>query len=552
MFKTARFKIHNPSRHRQAQLQYALTNYHQTLKRALEKVIADPELYERTHEPDRKGKLRPNKYKIAKFLRKIPPKNWALAPLRDYLIGDGTAMLLSHLNKAYKGKNESNPPTVARLEPLTEEEYRQAYSEFAKSHTFPLKEKHKEKIKKAIQDSHQSDQPEDEDDEDIDPSELRGTAKRLYKIYSNWAATTAAGLLLRRLEGATPRPIEFTHCEFKRGFLLARKGNKYYVLVRLFGEGSKYKKVTILDEGFVDCKTNGEIGGKKYPGLIFPLELGREFHQLEYLTHGSPQSAKLVAKRNEAGAYDYFFHIAFEFKPEPITATSVLGIDRGAVKLGAGALLSLDGKLIQSGIDLDGSAFSAEMKRLRAIIAAKQRKGIQKSRTFKLRGRKADIILGEYANRIIQIASEHRSQIVMEAINLRFMSGVLTQSQFGKLKSVLDYKAERVGLPSPIEVPAAHTSRTCAACGHKDPANRPKKDAAGKSIQDVFLCVHCGYRANADQNASEIIALRGIHQMHNGGKKFRKFEDFQLWLRDLVGRDESRAQRVRDPVVSSA
>ncbi len=534
MFKTARFKIHNPSRHRQAQLQYALTNYHQTLKRALEKVIADPELYERTHEPDRKGKLRPNKYKIAKFLRVIPPMNWALAPLRDYLIGDGTAMLLSHLNKAYKGKNETNPPTVGRLEPLSEKEYRQAYSEFASSHAFPLKEKRVEKIEKARQDGHPR------------------VADRLYEIYSNWAVTTAAGLLLRRLEGAIPRPIEFTHCEFKRGFLLARKGNRYYVFVRLFGENSKYKKVTILDEGFVDCKTNGEIGGKKYPGLIFPLELGREFHQLEYLTHGSPQSAKLVAKRNEAGAYDYFFHIAFEFKPEPIPATSVLGIDRGATKLGAGTLLNLDGKLIQSGIDLDGSAFSAEMKRLRAIIAAKQRKGIQKSRTFKLRGRKADIILGEYANRIIQIATENRSQIVLEAINQRFMSGVLTQSQFGKLKSMLDYKAERIGLPSPIEVPAAYTSQTCAACGHKDSANRPKKDAAGKNIQDVFLCVHCGYHANADHNASEIIALRGIHQMHNGGKKFRKFEDFQPWLKDLVGRDELRAQRVRDPVVSSA
>ncbi len=529
MFKTARFKIHNPSRHKQVQLQYALTHYHQTLKRVLEKAVADPEFNERTHEPDKKGKLRPNKYKIGKFIREIPPKNWTLAPLRDYLIGDGVAMLLSHLNKVYKGKNESNPPTVARLEPLSEEQYQRAYSEFAASHTFPLKEKHEEKIETALQDGHPR------------------VAARLCKIYSNWAAAAAAGLLLRRLEGAAPRPIEFRHCELRRGFLLARKGNRYYLLVRLFGEGSKYRKITILDEGFVNCKTNGEIGGKKYPGLIFPLEFGREFHQLEYLTHGSPQSAKLVAKRNEAGVYDYFFHIAFEFKAEAITATSVLGIDRGASKVGAGTLLSLDGRLIRSGVDLDGSAFSAEMKRLRGIIAAQQRKGIQKSRTFKLRGRKADIILGEYANRIIQTALENRSQIVLEAINQRFMAGVLTQSQFGRLKSMLAYKAERVGLPAPTEVPAAYTSQTCAACGHKDQANRPKRDAAGKSIQDVFLCVKCGYKANADENASEIIALRGIHQVHNGGKKFRKFEDFQLWLKDLVGRDESRTRRVATP-----
>ena len=534
MFKTARFRIHNPSRHKQVQLQYALTHYHQTLKRVLERALADPDFEVRTHELDKNGKLKPNKYKIAKFLREIPPKDWALAPLRDYLISDGAAMVLSHLNKVYKGRNESNPPTIARLQPLSSEEYRQAYNEFTGSHTFPLKEKHADKIKKARQDGHP------------------GVAARLYKIYSNWAATKAAGLLLQRLEGATPRPIEFTHCELERGFLLARKENKYYMLVRLFGRNSKYRNTTTLDDGFVNCKTNGEIGGKIYPGLIFPLEFGREFHQLEYLAYGTPQSAKLVAKRNGTDGYDFFFHIAFEFKPKPISATSVLGIDRGATKLGAGTLLSPDGKLIQSGIDLDGTAFSEVMKRLRAIIAEQQRKGVQKSRTFKLRGRKSDIVLGEYANRIIQIAKENRALIVLEAINQRFMAGFLTQSQFGKLKSMLDYKAERVGLPPPIEVPAAYTSQTCAVCGHKDRANRPKKDNAGRSIQDVFLCVQCGYRANADHNASEIIALRGIHQVHNGGQKFRKFEDFQPWLKELVGRDESRAQRAHDSVVSSA
>ena len=36
MFKTARFKIHNPSRHKAAMLMYALTHYHLTLKRVLE------------------------------------------------------------------------------------------------------------------------------------------------------------------------------------------------------------------------------------------------------------------------------------------------------------------------------------------------------------------------------------------------------------------------------------------------------------------------------------------------------------------------------------
>jgi hypothetical protein len=35
------------------------------------------------------------------------PKGWELAPVRDYLIADATAMLLSHLKKDEKGKKSS-------------------------------------------------------------------------------------------------------------------------------------------------------------------------------------------------------------------------------------------------------------------------------------------------------------------------------------------------------------------------------------------------------------------------------------------------------------
>jgi transposase len=121
------------------------------------------------------------------------------------------------------------------------------------------------------------------------------------------------------------------------------------------------------------------------------------------------------------------------------------------------------------------------------------------------------------------------------------MGRFLKQSQFTKLKQMLTYKAEREGLPAPVEVPAAYTSQTCARCGHKDAANRPKKDAAGKAIQDVFLCMACGHKANADSNASLIIALRGMHQKENGGKLYKKFDLFQQWLKELIGRDGSAA-----------
>ncbi|MGA2628953.1 MAG: hypothetical protein ABSG54_01950, partial [Terriglobia bacterium] len=118
MFKTARFKIHNPSRHKRAMLEYALTHYHLTLKRVLETALAMPNLPEKISVPDKKGRQRVSRYAISRLLYTIAPKGWALAPLRDYLINDAIAMLLSHFSKLEKGKHDSNPPTMPSLEPL--------------------------------------------------------------------------------------------------------------------------------------------------------------------------------------------------------------------------------------------------------------------------------------------------------------------------------------------------------------------------------------------------------------------------------------------------
>jgi len=314
--------------------------------------------------------------------------------------------------------------------------------------------------------------------------------------------------------------------------LLARKGNNFFLLARLFAKGHRYFLPKKLEEDFVDWRTKELIGGRTYPGLILPLELGRDHHEQEFLQYGKPQSAKLLVKRDEDGQDEFYSHIAFEFSPEPITPETILGIDRGAAKIGSGTVIGRSGEVIADKIQLEGKAFSEEMARLRKRIAEHQRKGRGRHRLLRLRGRKADIAIGEYANRVVAEALKHRSQIVLEKIKGTTMALFLTQSQFQKLHQALTYKAERVGLPPPVEVPAAYTSQTCARCGHQAPENRPKRDAAGRSLQGVFRCISCGYEANADDNASEVIALRALHQGLHGGK-FQKFNVFRSWLREL-------------------
>jgi hypothetical protein len=219
-------------------------------------------------------------------------------------------------------------------------------------------------------------------DQQMKIAELRTAGKhrladRLEQVYRGWATSRQAGALLRRIDGVFPRPIEFRHSEFERGCMLARKGNNYYALVRLFSSHHRYREEKLLQDGFIDWRTREYIGDRTYPGLILPLEFGRDYHEREYLEHGRPQSAKLIGKRTDDGQTEFYFHIAFEFTPDPIIPETVLGIDRGAAKLGSGTVVDMTGAKIGDHIAVEGSAFSTEMARLREKIAELQRRGLR-------------------------------------------------------------------------------------------------------------------------------------------------------------------------------
>ncbi|MFF4411996.1 zinc ribbon domain-containing protein [Streptosporangium sp. NPDC001559] len=67
--------------------------------------------------------------------------------------------------------------------------------------------------------------------------------------------------------------------------------------------------------------------------------------------------------------------------------------------------------------------------------------------------------------------------------------------------TILSYKAESAGREL-IAVNPAHTSRTCAACGHRAKENR--------LTQAEFACTACGHTAHADVNAAVNILRAGL------------------------------------------
>ncbi len=532
MFKTASFKVHNPTRHKTAALKYALTRYHQTLKSLVERAVADSGLEARiTTAHFKTGRPRLDKAALSRHLYAAAPRALPISPLRDYLISDAMAMLLSYYAKRLKGDQQVQPPAMPRLEPLCEADVALAMSDFARRIEWPMRPQHVEFVNQAMA-SHQP-----------------RVARRREATYRSWAASKAAGAMLRQTEVPARHPIQFGRCEFDRGFLLAKRENRLYCLVRLFSAESKYVETRTLEPGFANIRTGELLEGRPYPGMILPLELGRDHQEAEFIAHGRPQSAKLILRREPTGSESFYVNIDFEFTPETIETRTFLGIDRGAAMIGSATVVDRSGVVVGRS-HLEGDTFAREMRRYEAAVAEAHRKGRMRF-NFRLRGRRADIVVNEYANALIRLAVEHKSQIVVENLNARSMALFLRQSQVRKLHTALAYKAQRQGLPLPIEVPAAFTSQTCPRCAHKARENRPKTDAEGNAIQDIFRCVACGYEANADENASEVIALRGLHQLSAGMGRFQKFDVFQVWLKGQRS-GESATSQLGAGVLSSA
>jgi IS605 OrfB family transposase len=76
---------------------------------------------------------------------------------------------------------------------------------------------------------------------------------------------------------------------------------------------------------------------------------------------------------------------------------------------------------------------------------------------------------------------------------------ILHSWAFADLQAKIVYKSRLIGVPVQFVDPR-NTSRTCSTCGSVSKQNRPTRDK--------FICVSCGFTANADTNAASNIAGR--------------------------------------------
>lgn len=72
------------------------------------------------------------------------------------------------------------------------------------------------------------------------------------------------------------------------------------------------------------------------------------------------------------------------------------------------------------------------------------------------------------------------------------------------LQQKIEYKAKEQGMKV-VYIRPEYTSQRCSACGYISKENRPD--------QATFLCVKCGFKENADYNASQNISIRDIDKI---------------------------------------
>ena len=104
------------------------------------------------------------------------------------------------------------------------------------------------------------------------------------------------------------------------------------------------------------------------------------------------------------------------------------------------------------------------------------------------------------------IALENLTHIRSRVTARRGQRTILHAWAFAQLRSFIEYKALRAGVPV-VAVDPRNTSRTCPCCGHIDKANR--------KAQDAFLCVDCGFSGRADYFAALNIRSRAPLRVPN-------------------------------------
>jgi IS605 OrfB family transposase len=233
------------------------------------------------------------------------------------------------------------------------------------------------------------------------------------------------------------------------------------------------------------------ISGRKRYDLEIP-----QFYQEQFKTW-KHCSADLCIIKNKV-----YFQIIFEKEITDISSTGKLyGIDRGINNLA----------VVSNNKFFGGGIIKKQVRKYQKLRNNLQAKGTKSAKrhlkrlTRKERQFRADIN-HQISKKIIQSIPEGSTIVLEELTGIRNkrlrkkQRTLLNNWSYFQLEQFLTYKAMAKGI-SVEHIDARYTSQRCSKCGFVCRSNRK---------QHEFCCKHCGYRLNADLNASRNICNKHL------------------------------------------
>lgn len=291
------------------------------------------------------------------------------------------------------------------------------------------------------------------------------------------------------------KPIFFCRYALNRDYCLLydEAKNRYYVKLYMMNVKSDRRKELNTDTG-MELKyihRNGEILEKSHRRerfILVPLEFGK--WQEEFLKMSIEQPEMLKTARLLKKGNNYYISINMDIgEKERVKTESYLGLARGLKNAVHFTVVDRKGEMRVSG-----------------VVRTPEMSGSSKFL--------AQDVIHSIANEIVSIASQNKSQVIMQAFidkgdrlqwvgedNEKYMP-VLNYRSYNKLLTILEYKLDGVGLPPPVKVSPVGVFYTCPNCGLHAVRNRFSRD--------MFICVECGTTMDIESVGSLNIARKLI------------------------------------------
>ncbi len=368
VFKTAIFKIHNPSRRKRAMLIDSMKRAHLANERLLNRFMPDEQEISRLGKlpkAERREAMRSLTATVIKASRYPHLSNNA----KDAIRVDALAQIASTIGLQSE-QEEVGPPTVTRIS-ASQPEYEAALYGLVSSSELM--------------------------DENAFRDELLKTSK--------------TGII---------RPLNFVRHRKKDGFMLLRdaNSNRLWAWLNLHPATSRFAQpvqVPQPDEGreLFNIKTGELVSFSSRMGERFALEMGHGFHEEEFIKAGEPQTARLYWRRERGGVPcdDFELHVTFQFIVPRVEPRLWMGVDRGIYNLAAFSAVDDDGRVLHAG-RVSGMNLRFVQREMARRSAEAQRKG--KVVREKKRRAYADEAVHVTANELVRVAHEKCAQIVLE------------------------------------------------------------------------------------------------------------------------------------------